>query len=372
MKKLLLSGVALMAVAAATPAKADEGLKLELGGYFSGYAVYNDQDEPTGTEYRNFDFRKDTEIHFTGETTLDNGLTVGSHIELNADREDNTGSLIEESYMYFSSGWGRVNFGEEDGAAYLLQVSAPSADSNIDGLRQYINSFDLSNLIGANVGLTADRLDYDQVLGTGKETKLTYFTPVFNGFQAGATFTPSISEADQSGLAGITVNNNAGYDYGYELAARYEGEFEGVGITAGAGYGHAEAEVAGAEDRDQWNVGLDMDFAAFGLGVAYTEDDNGVASNGDTSILVVGADYVTGPYTFGLSYYDREDEDLSGNQGAAADEVDTQRYTGGVSYEYGPGMSFRGSISYIDAESSAAGDEERDGYQIAVGTQISF
>ena len=47
---------------------------------------------------------------------------------------------IEESYAYFSGAWGRVNFGSEDGAAFLLQVAAPSADANIDGLRQQVQS----------------------------------------------------------------------------------------------------------------------------------------------------------------------------------------------------------------------------------------
>jgi len=153
MKKLLLCGVAALAVSAAAPAHA-EGIDLGLGGYFIGYGLYTDQDETTDT--RSFDFRKETEIHFNGETTLDNGLTVGGHIEMNADRsidaeanneDDNT---IEESYLYVSGGWGRVNFGNEDGAAYLLQVAAPSADDNIDGLRPDINSFDLSNMSAGN------------------------------------------------------------------------------------------------------------------------------------------------------------------------------------------------------------------------------
>ena len=94
---------------------------------------------------RTFDFRRDNEIHFTGETTLDNGLTVGSHTEMKIAGSPSVGGpggsgLIDESYAYFSGGWGRFNFGQEDGSAYLLQVSAPSADSNVDGMRVYIQA----------------------------------------------------------------------------------------------------------------------------------------------------------------------------------------------------------------------------------------
>jgi len=135
MKNILMSTAALagLAFVAAAPARADEpALQLGLGGYISGYAVYADQDEVAGTDARNFDFRKDTEVHLNGEVALDNGITAGAHMEILADRADGAGT-IEESYMYLSSAWGRVNFGEEDGAAYLLQVGAPSADDKVDG-----------------------------------------------------------------------------------------------------------------------------------------------------------------------------------------------------------------------------------------------
>ena len=133
MKKLLLSSAAVaMGLAFAAPAQA-QGVTLDLGGHMKGYVGYVDQDTNAGTENRELDIFRETEIHFTGETTLDNGLTVGFHAEADADGAD--GFNLDESYAYFSGSWGRVNFGEEDGAAYLLQVAAPSADSNIDGLR---------------------------------------------------------------------------------------------------------------------------------------------------------------------------------------------------------------------------------------------
>ncbi len=90
-----------------------------------------------GNEVNDFDMIRNTEIHLTGETTLDNGLTVGAHFETAADGGDDFG--VDESYIYMSGGWGRVNVGDEDGAGYLLQVAAPSADENIDGIRQFVN-----------------------------------------------------------------------------------------------------------------------------------------------------------------------------------------------------------------------------------------
>ena len=115
----------------------------------------------------------------------------------------------KESYAYFSGAWGRVNFGKEDGAAYLLQVAAPSADASIDGLRQLVNpvNYALTNA-GRNTGgalpqfthdgvrlstwLDTFGLDYSNDV-TGDYNKLTYLTPVFSGFQFGVSYTPDVN-----------------------------------------------------------------------------------------------------------------------------------------------------------------------------------
>src|ERR1035437_294086 len=199
MKKLLLcTTVALTGLALATPAHAD-GIKLDLAGHFKGYVTWLSQDTMTGVSERHLDILRETEIHFTGETTLDNGLTVGVHHEadIDSDNPNYTGSTAdmfktEESYAYFSGAWGRVNFGKEDGANYLLEVAAPSADENFDGLRQYINpvnyALDITK-IGALAAPTlhpllgrgfmnTGKLDYAND-ATGYSNKLTYLTPVF-------------------------------------------------------------------------------------------------------------------------------------------------------------------------------------------------
>ncbi len=345
MKKLLLASVAVSGLAFAAPAHAD--VELEVGGYFKGYGVFVDQDEAT-SDVNDFDFIRDTEIHIGGETTLDNGLTVGAHFEFDVDGGDDTS--VDESYVYFSGNWGRVNFGDEDGAAYLLQVAAPSADSNIDGIRQYVQPFNAA-------GLGGTELDYDMDQ-TGKDTKLTYLSPVFSGFQLGASYTPDANPAGALTGVGTEV---AGINESYEVAVRYEGQFQNVGVIAGAGYAHGENDdtAATADDRDSWNVGLDLDIAAFGIGVAYTEDSTAV-DDADVEDLVIGVDYTTGPFKIGASYFNRDIE--------GGDQFD--RYTGGVNYEYGPGMSFRGSIQYLERDVATGNDQ--DGTAVLLGTQINF
>jgi hypothetical protein len=458
MKKVLLGTAALAVAATFVAAPAFAQVKLGVGGHTKLYGSWLDQDtqsDDTATvgdqslEVRSLDILRETELHFTGETTLDNGLTVGSHIEVDVDGTDSSFNIAddaEEAYAYFSGAWGRVNFGREDGAAYLLQVSAPSADSNHDGIRQWVagtnyNLFDndaattgenvsldelfstglvLNDVVvdidgnnaAINAGATGDifvgangagivansRFDYDQAI-SGFHDKFTYMTPVFNGFQAGFSYSPDIAPTNPGARDfGNNQDDQVG-DYGdvFDVAARYEGQFDQVGIALGGGWTHAELEaddgvpilyqsagqqaggnaagftagfdqiVATLDDREAWNVGIDFDWMAFGLGGAYMEDDNGVSGdNFETETWTVGLDYTTGPFKLGGTYY-------SVDQNVGGSELEVDRYTGGVVYTYGPGMTFRGSVSWIDHE-EAVGFEgtSADSTNVLLGTQIDF
>lgn len=254
MKKLLLTTAACGLALSSTAAHAE--VDLDIGGYFKGYGAFVDQDEDAGSDVNEVDFIRDTEIHFTGETTLDNGLTVGFHTEALADGGDSF--AIDESYAYFSGGWGRVNFGDEDGAAYLLQVAAPSADDNIDGIRQFVQPVNYGAITGVGIGTGYD-YDMDP---SGKSTKLTYLTPMLNGFQAGVSYSPDTDRA-ASFTVGIDDQEDT-VEETYEAAVRYEGQFNNVGMILGAGYSHGEngaddVAATDSDDRKAWNVGADFD-----------------------------------------------------------------------------------------------------------------
>mgnify|MGYP001264972474 CR=1 FL=1 len=78
--------------------------------------------------------------------------------------------------------------------------------------------------------------------------------------------------------------------------------------------------------------------------------------------MVVGVDYTTGPFKLGASYFDQENSFTT--------TTDTVRYSGGVTYTYGPGMTFRGSIGYIEHDVTGAADV--DATYVTLGTQVNF
>ena len=53
---------------------------------------------------RNIDgFFNDAEIDITGDTTLDNGINVGAHFELEGETDNDQ---IDEAYIWFAGGFG--------------------------------------------------------------------------------------------------------------------------------------------------------------------------------------------------------------------------------------------------------------------------
>lgn len=366
MKKMLLATAAFALLAPAAQAE----IKLDLGGYFKGYAGYADQDT-AGT--RSMEFKRKSQVYFTGETTLDNGLTVGYNGQLIQDSSVDPGTeedaKVEQSYLFMSGNWGRVNLGRENSAAYLLQVTAPGADANLDGMDIDFSFF--------NQGAANIRQDYAQtgaltIAGARGENfqysdKVTYLTPKFNGFQAGVSYTPEVDARDVSDYFGMSSDTDS-YENLFDAGLRYDGEFSGVGFHAGAGYTNASPETAAisTDDYNEWNAGVKLTWEAFGLGAAYNDREANLGTVAtDVDTWTVGADYTYGAYTFGASYLNSEGDALV----AGDDEYD--RWTVGAGYTFGPGMKFVGSVGFHDLDAAAAG-ADNDATVIAVGTDVQF
>lgn len=402
MKKILLCSAALVGVAfAAAPAMAQ--VDVTVGGHTKNYVGFLDQDSATGQDARDFDMLRESELHFNAEGTADNGLTYGFHVEAEVDGGDTFD--VEESYLYLASSLGRVNLGSEDGANYLLQVAAPSADANIDGLRQYIqpvnytaallpvaqinqplNAADTAiaaaNAIGGAAAfagasevatlINAQALDYANDV-SGQAEKITYLSPNWSGFQFGLSYTPDVGTGNSVGTAGFAMSDvEDTLGNAYEGALRYEGTFNNIGFALGGGYTVVDIERdnptnGNTEDIDQFNLGADFDIGAFGIGAAYTETDSvaGVA-NLDSETYVLGGDYTTGPFQFGISYLNNE-IDLNDRVG----DIETDRYTGGVIYTVTQGLTLRGSISYVDHELPGV-LQDVDGTSVMGGVQFNF
>lgn len=371
-KQSLLLLTPLLILAHPFEAKAEDNpVKLDISGHFKMYGNYVDQDG----DVKSVDMLRDVDVTFAGETILSNSLTVGALI--NADGDGGDGFAVEDSYIYASGNWGRVSFGMEDGAAFLLQVSAPSADDNVDGLETFVNPFNFAGTSLAGTQFETEvstfGLDYDNDLTAGID-KMSYYTPVFAGFQAGVSYTPDVQNFApvSRGLSGNSLDNQLDeYGSAWETGLRYENTVsDTINYRAGAGYTSVDTEQTNGasviDTYNEWNAALDFDIGAFGIGGAYTENNGGLVADGDSKTVVLGADYTVGAVKYGTSWLHNTHEE------SATEEVKTNRYTGGLIYEYGPGLTFRGSVSYVAADAPSALGGDVDGTAVTLGTQILF
>jgi outer membrane protein OmpU len=191
MKRLFLGSTALVGVtsilgAASSTARAADGIKLEVGGFFNvAYqGVFDSKHEGRFGDHRNTDaFKHNGEVWFTGETTLDNGLTVGAQIELEAENADDQ---IDQSFVYWQGGFGRIQVGSQDKAIANYCILPPGGTANF-------SAFSPDATWGSNdpIGSNAACVDME-----GDNQGIVYATPNFDGFQLWVSYTPSNNAED--------------------------------------------------------------------------------------------------------------------------------------------------------------------------------
>lgn len=381
MKHILLGTTALVATGlVAGAASAAEGVKLGLGGYYvAGAGVLFDQDDSVGEpghNMRDYGFRQDVEVHFKGETTLDNGLTVGATIQLEGQQSAN--DQIDEVWAYFKGGWGQIRFGDDDDAYEQLAYIIPSA-SNVFGVDTPFFSF-ANNFGGgalAQTNTTIHRL-------SGDATKLIYFSPSFGGFSFAASWAPDRRGEDTfsgftgavgGGAGGTPADNNTGQVSNViALAANFEHDFNGFGVVAGLGGGHADIENVSGFDDDVYNIRghLIVSFSGFTIGAAgsYVNNTNTGAPDTDLWTAGLGVTYNFDAWTVGLAWSHGEYERVVAGQ-TQDDNLDIIALTG--RYDLGPGISLDATIEYNDYDDSrATAPADNETWWAGVGFYIGF
>jgi outer membrane protein OmpU len=384
MRKLVATSGAVMG-ALATGAARGDGIELHVGGEFNAayMAVFDDDGEGDPGNERNTDgLFQDAEIHFTGSTMLDNGLEIGARIELAG--EDDAGSQIDESWIYFSGGFGEVRMGAFDDALALLCVFPPGGTENFSAFSP--------NQWGANT-VTSNSV-CTGVDDEGDAQKVLYLSPVFGGFQFGVSYTPSGDKKTHGdGVGphlGMPTNEEDASRHNVSLYGTYSYETEDWSLQLGAG-GSWEGNVEKADgepNRDEsefYQTGLLLGVGDLSFGASfefYNDDDLFAATleNGDVVadrwVLGIGAAYELKPWTFGIGYSIlRADIAV---EGAPDEDFTQQRAALTASYELGSGIDLDGELAYTwtDADPESApefsGFADYDAIEIGTGIAIEF
>ncbi|SOD92388.1 porin [Caenispirillum bisanense] len=357
MKKVLLGTSALIAAGLlAAPASAAEKIKLGLGGKMEQYFGVVSQDDTAAFDPTVTGINTDAEVYFSGATTLDNGLTVGAMIQLEA--QTNTGNPnADEQYAYIEGAFGKIMAGQKDGVLTQMAHEAPQYGLADDDVAAFFNP---GNVLGASYSRLADT-----TVQTSDSASVHYISPSLAGFTVGASFFPAPDSA-------LQANTETSLHNQFEVALAYNGEFSGVAIGADVAYLHQSAPDAGnLEDPHAWRAGLVVGYAGFQVGGSYlTFQDRGGVNDLDSNVWNAGIGYKTGPYGVSLVYL-QSDVDLAAN---TDNDAEYRQWSLHGTYAMGPGVTLAAALFHATGELdfAAGNDLDADGTGGIVGLQLSF
>jgi outer membrane protein OmpU len=367
------------------PAGAADKLQITVGGYYMSAFGFISQTHGPGSHHP-VGVNQDDEIHFTGETTLDNGLTVGVHVELEG---GTTRDQIDERYVYLRGGYGELRYGDADDARIQMAYLAPEP-TKVFGVNTPYISFN-----NATTGRGYAATTNTTIPGENDDAaKLIYFTPNFSGFQLAISYAPDGSQ-DQPSFGTRPNNDNAcGNSYSgfcngsvsndVSVGASYSGEVDGItlGMGGGATWGFIESRPGGLDhnqtkDPSYYAFGLNAGFSGFTVGGSLAYVNHWNLTSDRALVFDAGATYNLDAVTVGIDWsrgiYERKHNpaDLNGGPGSDAALDDVQL---GASYAIGSGISVDTFIGYLRSKpgGNSEGAQTTKGIQGGVGTALIF
>ena len=356
MRKALLGTAALVAAGMLAIGSAAAQVEIGLSGFFnSGFAMASQDLDQNDSGHA---FAQSAEIHFSGSTTLDNGLTFGVHLELEGEQQN--GDQMDETFVWVSGTFGRIVVGENDSASGVMGIFPASAGHSLFG----VIWSEASAVNGGGVGQAGNFANsFD-----GDSEKIIWESPRVGGLRVGASYMPNVAG---NGDDGVRTDNDPGqWSQVAGLGLNWTGDLGDSAVAVGFGYNQGQLEAPSGmavSDRSDWAAGGSISMMGVTVSGNYAVDDRG-RDNGDLSSLAVGATYgdlIPGT-TVGVTY-GRTDDDTAGTTNSAVSL--------GARYTLGPGITLAGEVQFWDiqdTDSDTAGNQENRATVALIGTMISF
>ena len=375
MKKILLGSSAIVGLAFAGAAQAQDPIQLGISGNLETALAFSaaggDNVQGFGAQaFANQDsiaVSQDYDITFTGNTTLENGLTVGVYIQFDNRGSATTGSnpsglKEDEIYAVISGGFGEFRIGQDDEVLNDVNESTVTTGGSLfyDGVGSNEITFDE----------TAEITDVDVELA-GNNAQIWYRTPRFAGFRGSVSYAPeNTAPGDQA-----TQGNSTTTDI-WSFALEYDNSFGAIDLGVFGGYSMADGE-GGVADEYAYGAGAKIGFAGFQLGGAVVGGRNAGGIAGTTATTTNEQ-----TYHVGLSYsIDKVSVGVMGavgSQNSAGQEDSGYSIQLDGSYAMGPGITFGAGVAWSDFEyngvagGTVGGDQELRGIGVGTSLKVSF
>ncbi|MFN4281148.1 MAG: porin [Alphaproteobacteria bacterium] len=373
MKTFLLATTTLVGVGILTAAGAHAAPNVRIGGFMNFQTGWASQDRdgfsaspgvPGVANERGFGFITDTELTIRVSDKLDNGLAWSLKIELEADADDINAENSDEVTLTLSGSWGKLELGNEDGAADQMWITANSATgraTNNDWRR-----WSLWRETGAGAS-TASFFQTDKAHRDSSDaTKISYFTPRVAGLQLGASYSASRNDNGRS-RAADTGTAEANF---WEFGATYSTKFDDVGLDLSATHSRADIEDGTLEDTRAYGLGAMLSFGAFSVSGNYATDGDSRRAlnqgNDKSDSWSLGVGYAQGPWQLGATY-----QEMRVGNGNAGGKNKLDVINLGVDYALGAGLNLYSQYAYVERDDVNAA-LSNDAHVLIVGTQVRF
>ncbi|MFP6735477.1 MAG: porin [Rhodospirillales bacterium] len=242
-------------------------IKLLLSGKFEvlgGYAAQrqsfeksSDADVDGTTHYGAFNILSSSEIHVTGSTRLENGLTVSVVVEFEGDQftHNGTGSdnAIDKSYLAVAGSFGQIRIGSTNAGSHDLVNTAP----NVGALSHDGGDTDDWILQPGNSVVGGPDTD----IGAGDITRIAYVSQEIGGFTLGASYQPTAATTETM----PAIGGNSGADaQTYDIGIAYAGMFGQAAFSADVQYYRVQGGAA--VSVESWRGGANLRLGRLALG----------------------------------------------------------------------------------------------------------
>lgn len=381
MKKVLLSTSAIAMVGAYAGAAGAAEWNVRVSGYMEQFLAYadSDVDNISGEEFGGVDSKQDAEIRFLPSITLDNGIKIGADVQLEA---NTSGDTIDESFMFISGSFGRVQLGSENSAGYTMTIAAPDVtflnvnSGSTTAFIPYSGTAGNANSGTVSVGDDVFRgtlgSTFIENLRNNDAQRFTYFTPRFVGVQLGFSYARDGLEDNNA-----QIDTNGVVDNFIDFGANYVNSFGGIDVAVSGRYG-----MAFNPDGDNpqiYSAGANVGFAGVTIGGSFAEQNNGGTDDGQS--YDAGISYETGPWGVSFTYFKGENVDDENPTNPFGNDEELAQYLVGVNYKLAKGVSLGAFGAYVDFEEDngdaagnvgSSGGDDVDGFIIGTGIKISF
>jgi hypothetical protein len=289
-------------------------VQFSLGGAADGAVYTNEQNAGPGQTGATGDLRFTPKLR----RDYDSGLGLALQASILAYRDQLSGlryggDVFEKVFFTIQTGLGRVEIGQDDGAAYTLAVAGPKVDPDTSLDDADMSFFRDPTSARAVIAMFPLR---SEIASSSNYAKISYYTPRLFGVQIGASFTPSQGKDVMPFVA-------AGPDVPdrqkriWETAISYSDMFGEANVKAYAGLSmaHDAARTPGHEGLTDWGLGASVDYplsddvklalgGAYRQTNAYTFDIDDALMGGSTRATHVSASLADGSWVGGIEYSD--------------------------------------------------------------------